>query len=117
MTFTCKELLQAGAVVVASLAMFATGLTAASSATASTNGWIFTGQVGEPVRDSDGRIQVAGQLVVPSCPDQQRGCWLAVHRVESGPDAGWREVRTAGSRLVFRTAGVFQVSWTAYLSE
>lgn len=89
----------------------------AAPAAASTNGWVFTGSLSAPIRDSDGRVAISGRLTVPSCADQQRGCWLAVHRVESGPSAGWQEIQTRGTRLVFRTAGVYEVSGWAFLAE
>jgi hypothetical protein len=97
------------------LALLGTGFVGV--ATASTNGWVFTGSLTTPVRDSDGRVAIKGRLTVPACADQQRGCWLAVHRVESGLNAGWQEIQTSGTRLVFRTAGVYDISGWAYLTE
>jgi hypothetical protein len=109
-----SKLTQTLACVVAILALLGTALV--GTATASTNGWVFTGSLMAPIRDSDGRVAVKGRLTVPACADQQRGCWLAVHRVESGPNAGWQEIQTSGTRLVFRTAGVYDISGWAYLT-
>jgi len=117
MTFTRMARTRAGFAVAAAAAMLATGITTTPAATASTNGWIFNGTLNAPARDSDGRVDISGRLVVPACPDQARGCWLAVHRLEDGPNAGWQEIQARGTRLVFRTAGVFDVSGWAFLSE
>jgi len=100
---------------VASLALLTTGLVGAASA--STNGWVFTGSLSAPIRDSDGRVAIKGRVTVPACADQQRGCWLAVHRAESGANSGWQEIQTNGTRLVFRTAGVYDISGWAILTE
>lgn len=100
---------------IASVAVAMTGLTGVVSA--NTNGWIFTGNLAVPIRDSDGRVAISGRLVVPSCADQQRGCWLAVHRVDSGASEGWQEIKASGTRLVFRTAGVYDINGWAYLTE
>lgn len=117
MTLTRMARTRAGFAIAATAVMLATGITATPGATASTNGWTFTGTLSAPARDSDGRVDISGRLVVPACPDQSRGCWLAVHRVEDGRDAGWQEIQARGTRLIFRTAGVFDVSGWAFLSE
>lgn len=85
-------------------------------AQAATNGWSFTGSVAAPARDGDGVLSVSGTVVVPSCPDQSRGCWLAMHRSESGADAGWVAVNGASGPIVFRAAGVFAFTGTATIS-
>lgn len=101
--------------IVVVLSTILTGLTGVAAAM--TNGWVFTGSLASPTRDSDGRVAISGRLTVPACADQQRGCWLAVHREESGVNAGWQEVSTNGTRLVFRTAGVYNISGWAFLTE
>lgn len=100
----------------AAIILSSAGLAPAATAVAATNGWAFTGQLSVPARDGSGVIPISGRLTVPACPDQARGCWLAVHRIESGPDAGWQAVTSAASPLVYRTAGVYDVTGSATLT-